>query len=188
MSSQRGFTIVEILVAVAIIGALTAIGTATYQSANQKARDARRKADLEQIRAALEMYKADNGEYPCGYLWGPCKGTSGSFGYSGRGQGWATSKEDGSSCYSADLENILEGGSLSKIIYMPQVPHDPYGGGCNGYKGGKYWGYMYYYATAGGKDYCLYARLDKPPADNGCSGCPTAPLTSYDKNYCLKNP
>lgn len=61
---SKGFTFIEILVVATIIGLLTTIAAVTYQSANKKARDGKRKADLEQIRSALEMYRSDNGNYP----------------------------------------------------------------------------------------------------------------------------
>lgn len=61
---QHGFTFIEILVSVTIIAVLLAIGVASYASVNRNARDAKRKSDLEQIRAALEQYRADNGSYP----------------------------------------------------------------------------------------------------------------------------
>jgi prepilin-type N-terminal cleavage/methylation domain-containing protein len=61
---RRGFTLLEILISIAIIGVLTAIGTVSYTSINRNARDAKRRADVEQIRSALELYRADNGTYP----------------------------------------------------------------------------------------------------------------------------
>ena len=64
---KPGFTLIEVLVAATIIALLTSIGVVSYQAANRQARDAKRKADLEQIRAALEMYKTDHaGNYPLG--------------------------------------------------------------------------------------------------------------------------
>jgi len=57
---QRGFTFIEILVSVTIIAVLIAIGVASYGSVNRRARDAKRKSDLEQVRSALEQYRADN--------------------------------------------------------------------------------------------------------------------------------
>jgi len=64
---KPGFTLIEVLVAATIVALLTSIGMVSYQAANRQARDAKRKADLEQIRAALEMYKTDNaGNYPLG--------------------------------------------------------------------------------------------------------------------------
>ena len=55
-----GFTFLELLIAVTIIGVLTAIGTVSYVSTNKQSRDARRKSDLEQLRSALEMYRSDS--------------------------------------------------------------------------------------------------------------------------------
>jgi general secretion pathway protein G len=61
---KNGFTLIEILVTISIIGLLTMIGITNFRVANQKARDGRRQGDLEQIRAALELYRTDEGEYP----------------------------------------------------------------------------------------------------------------------------
>lgn len=58
------FTLIEVLVATTIIAVLTAIGVVSYTSASRNSRDAKRLADVEQIRAALEMYRADVGDYP----------------------------------------------------------------------------------------------------------------------------
>lgn len=66
---RKGFTLIEILVAVAIIGILVAIGTANFGVASKKARDGKRKGDLEQIKAALEMYRTDVKEYPDTATW-----------------------------------------------------------------------------------------------------------------------
>ncbi len=62
----RGFTLIEMLVVVLIISVLAVLGLSSYRSANRNARDARRKADLEQVRSALEMYRTDKGYYPGG--------------------------------------------------------------------------------------------------------------------------
>lgn len=59
-----GFTFVELLVVVTIIAVITGIAVASYQTTNQKARDTRRKSDLEQIRAAMELCRSEYGGYP----------------------------------------------------------------------------------------------------------------------------
>lgn len=59
-----GFTLVELLVVVAIIALLAVLGGANYMTSLKRGRDATRRSDLEQVRAALEMYRTDNAGYP----------------------------------------------------------------------------------------------------------------------------
>ena len=61
---RRGFTLIEVLITVSIIAVLAAIGLATYTGAQKRSRDARRMADLEAVRSALELYRADINAYP----------------------------------------------------------------------------------------------------------------------------
>lgn len=61
---SKGFTFIEMLVVVTLIGILSMIGVANFKVANQKARDGRRQGDLQQIRAALELYRTDENIYP----------------------------------------------------------------------------------------------------------------------------
>ena len=61
---QRGFTMIEILVVMIIIGLLAAIGLGNFTSTQLKSRDARRKSDLANIAKALELYYNDRLEYP----------------------------------------------------------------------------------------------------------------------------
>ena len=60
IKNRRGFTLIELLVSISIISVLTAIGLANYAVSQKRARDARRQADLESVRSALEIYRADN--------------------------------------------------------------------------------------------------------------------------------
>ena len=67
---KRGFTLIELLVVIAIIGLLSSVVLASLNTARMKSRDARRIADLSQIRTALELYYDTNGYYPqsgCGW-------------------------------------------------------------------------------------------------------------------------
>jgi prepilin-type N-terminal cleavage/methylation domain-containing protein len=62
--SLDGFTLIELLVVISIMGILLALSTFGMQNARQSSRDGKRKADMEQIRSGLEMYRADCGTYP----------------------------------------------------------------------------------------------------------------------------
>lgn len=60
-----GFTLLELLIVISIIGILVAIGVAAYSSAQLKARNSRRMQDIRSIQSAAEQYYADNNsEYP----------------------------------------------------------------------------------------------------------------------------
>lgn len=61
---NKGFTLIELMVVLSIMGILMALSLVSYQGARKSARDGRRKADLEQVRSALEMRRADCGSYP----------------------------------------------------------------------------------------------------------------------------
>lgn len=58
---KKGFTLVELLIVIGVISALMLLGATNWIAQQQKARDARRKADLTQIQAALEMYRSSPG-------------------------------------------------------------------------------------------------------------------------------
>lgn len=61
---QRGFSLIEILVAVTIIAILTAIATSGFTKQQQLARDAKRISDVMNIGIALEGYRTAHGSYP----------------------------------------------------------------------------------------------------------------------------
>jgi prepilin-type N-terminal cleavage/methylation domain-containing protein len=65
---DEGFTLIELLVVVAIIVILTGIVLVSMMGARRVSRDARRKADLEEIRNQLEICRTDDGKYPSGSL------------------------------------------------------------------------------------------------------------------------
>lgn len=66
---KKGFSLVELLVVIAIIGIVLAIGTVSYITAQKQVRDAKRTADLFEIRQALETYRSENGVYPDDTTW-----------------------------------------------------------------------------------------------------------------------
>jgi prepilin-type N-terminal cleavage/methylation domain-containing protein len=63
-SSRRGFTIVELLIVIAVIGILTTISIMSFGKYQATARDSQRSAKAAVIAEALEKYYDHNGEYP----------------------------------------------------------------------------------------------------------------------------
>lgn len=57
---------IELLVVATIMVVLSTIGLVSYNQAGQNARNGKRKADLETVRQALVLYRADVGSYPAG--------------------------------------------------------------------------------------------------------------------------
>lgn len=59
-----GFTLIELMVTVAIIAILVALGIGVFSRAQRNARDAVRRAALRGLKTALEIYKLESGNYP----------------------------------------------------------------------------------------------------------------------------
>jgi general secretion pathway protein G len=100
-----GFTLVELLVVMVILGLLSTLGIRSFISSQKKGRDARRKADLEHITSALELYYNDNDQYPPSNAAGQIVGC------------------DGAAC-SWNGPWTDQGGG---VTYMVQLPADPGG-------------------------------------------------------------
>lgn len=73
---KKGFSFIEILVVVTIIGVLTSLAAITYGNFLKQSRDAKRKTDLTQIAAALEMYRSNNDQYYSASFNGDCAGVT----------------------------------------------------------------------------------------------------------------
>lgn len=66
IKEKAGFTLVEVLVVVAIIGIMATLMIISYNSSLKKSRDSRRLADAESIKLACVMYADKNNAYPAG--------------------------------------------------------------------------------------------------------------------------
>lgn len=103
---RRSFTLIELLVVIAIIGLLSTVVMVSVGSLRADARDAKRKADLNQMIKALDLYHLDNSKYPVG------SGAADRI----KGNEWRTFIQGG--CNSA-VYDALNG------TYLAQVADDP---------------------------------------------------------------
>ena len=62
--SNRGFTIIELLIVIVIIGILVAITAVSYNGITKSAKESALKSELKRISTSLELHKAKNGTYP----------------------------------------------------------------------------------------------------------------------------
>lgn len=62
--TQKGFTLLELLVVIGIIGLLASILVVNLTSARRRARDTKRVADIRNLQTASEDYYGKNGKYP----------------------------------------------------------------------------------------------------------------------------
>lgn len=96
---KSGFTLLELMIVMVILGVLAALISGNFLNSLKKGRDARRKADLEQMTRANEMYYEDYGVYVT---------TAAAF-YGSNSQFCAPASD----------------GGCAKKIYMLKVPKDP---------------------------------------------------------------
>lgn len=69
MKNKSGFTLVEVLIVISIIGLLASIILVGLGGFRSKGRDTRRIADLSTIRLGLEAYYSKEGQYPSDGNW-----------------------------------------------------------------------------------------------------------------------
>jgi general secretion pathway protein G len=62
--NQDGFTLIEIMVVILILGLLATIVVQSLRGAADKAKHVKAQADLAEIKTALDRYYLDNGYYP----------------------------------------------------------------------------------------------------------------------------
>lgn len=82
--NNKGFTLIELMVAVGIIAVMTAVLSANFSDARAQSRDKARMTSLKELQLSVELYKAQYGHYPkqaCGaegtQFAGPGPGASG---------------------------------------------------------------------------------------------------------------
>src|ERR1700758_4099454 len=61
---NRGFTIVELLIVIVVIGILALLVITTYSGIQAKARNAKRQSDLKSLQTQIEAFFSQNSYYP----------------------------------------------------------------------------------------------------------------------------
>ncbi len=63
-AKSRGFTIVELLIVIVVIGILATLVIVTFSGIQQKGRDSQRRTDINAVASHVSAYYADKGYYP----------------------------------------------------------------------------------------------------------------------------
>jgi len=137
---QSGFTLVELLVTIAVIATIIGLALPNFLGARSRARDTRRKGEINQLKTALQLYYNDYKIYPPA-----ANGGSGKINYiAGCGTGGTTLCP--ASCTVAFASGATTG---CDTVYMTKFP-------------GEFGTSMFYYQKNGGADYCLKGSLENP--------------------------
>lgn len=169
IGNRRGFTIIELLVVVTIVGILAAITVVAYSGVQAEARDSTRKSDLNKLRTAISQYYAKEGDYVeagCG---------------NGTGTGWLHSDYDGTGPNVPINTCLISKGYLNKALVDPS--------GSNACSGLSCYAYMKASCTAGThKGTYLYAHISSMPQTSSDTDATCQPTwdTSYGVNYVLR--
>jgi prepilin-type N-terminal cleavage/methylation domain-containing protein len=113
-NKKSGFTFSELLIVVAIIGIMATVSLVVLRDQSARGRDTRRKADLEQIRTALEFHRERFGQYPTTRGRGTQWGNNAAFGWLGE-------------CASYDDANVAATGFIPGLApdFIAALPRDP---------------------------------------------------------------
>jgi len=148
---KQAFTLIELIVVIAIIGVLTAFAVPNFMAARERARDVQRKNDLKQLQSAIEMYKLDNGEYPSSILFTKMKVVTNTC--------WYNDNDDGTS----GPDFISTCPTDDKVIYMKKVVRDPNRSVAADNK-------AYYYSSSDKYKYIVCACLENQGDADGVAG------------------
>jgi type II secretion system protein G len=131
MDMKKGFTLIEIMVVIAILGILITMISGSFLASQKKSRDLKRKSDVIQVGKALELYFNDRGRYPAANM------------------GVMTGCGDPATLIDCPWGSIWSNTTTSpNTVYMAKLPTDTTGQ------------HYYYDSDAGGTYYQIFARLE----------------------------
>lgn len=117
-SYTKGFTIIELLIVIAIIGLLSGLILAYVNQGRGKSRDARRLTDLQTYVKALELYMNENKTYP---------GTGGTAYVTGSGACVSTYAQINTVLTSSYISNVPKDPDTAQCyFYIPDVGNQGY--------------------------------------------------------------
>ena len=149
MKSNKGFTLIELMIVIVILGVLMSAVLPKLTGAQAKGRDTARKADLQNIVAALVVYSGDNkGKYPYTVAVGPAFTTGECL--------------NPGTIVAADVATGLISEYLSKIPGDPKKNNtiDINGDAANDCTGGKYFYKPLTYKGIAGKSFIVCANVE----------------------------
>lgn len=158
-TKQKGFSVAELVVVIAVIGILASIVLFLWPGYQQRTRDAERKSDVQQIVAALSAYAQQKNNYI----------TSGSgCGLNGNGNGWfnAGPSDTGAGTYPRSIASCLEGAKVISIgsFIDPLNCTWASGGKCGAYDNAPAQAYMKATCQKNGQSVTyLFAHLENEP-------------------------
>ena len=134
--SQKGFTLIELMVAISIIGTLSSSVLASLQNAKAKSRDTVRAEEMNQVKTAMTMYANDhNGALPNPPVIDPSLVSPGGFAY-------CIGVGTGNSCFSGWGVNGPRGSTLVDNVlapYLSRLPREPIKSDPSNIGGYTYW-------------------------------------------------
>jgi len=167
MHTRKGFSLIELLVVIAITAVLLAVALPNFLSARERARDAQKKQELNEMKNALRLYYSDFQGYPA----------AAAFSCTGKINYIAGCGENHNTCCPCDTTVDFAVGDTCSIVYMKRFPSS-------------FGSSIYYFAS--GDDFCLKSSLenagdgDIAKSQSRCgTSCTTAGGSCSGSDYCV---